>query len=69
MNEEDYILLQTLLAKLRIVAMKEYGDVRVNTKAREKDLKIIRKVDWLRNNIIVNLSKVEVKENEVKEEG
>ena len=55
MNEEDYILLQTLLAKLRIVAMKEYGDVRVSTKTREKDLQIIRKVDYLRNNITVKL--------------
>ena len=55
MNEEDYILLQTLLAKLRIVAMKEYGDISVSTKTREKDLKIIRKVDWLRNNITVKL--------------
>ena len=55
MNEEDYILLQTLLAKLRIVAMKEYGDVRVSTKIREKDLQIIRKVDYLRNNITVKL--------------
>ena len=55
MNEEDYILLQTLLTKLRIVAMKEYGDTRVDTKTREKNLQIIRKVDYLRNNITVKL--------------
>lgn len=55
MNEEDYIQLQTLLAKFRVVAMKEYGSENTSTKTKEKDLKIIRKIDYLRNNTILNL--------------
>lgn len=55
MEEDEYIQLQTLLAKFRIVAMKEMGDTKTTTKAREKDLKIIRHIDYLRNNTILNL--------------
>lgn len=55
MEEEDYINLQTLLAKFRVAAMKEYGDANTPQKIREKDLQIIRKIDYLRNNTILNL--------------
>lgn len=55
MEEDEYIQLQTLLAKFRIVAMKEMGDSKTSTKTREKDLKIIRHIDYLRNNTILNL--------------
>lgn len=55
MNEDDYIALQTLLAKFRIVAMKEMGASNTSTKIREKDLKIIRHIDYLRNNTIIKL--------------
>ncbi len=55
MEEDEYIELQTLLAKFRIVAMKEMGDAKTTTKTREKDLKIIRHIDYLRNNTILNL--------------
>lgn len=55
MEEDEYIQLQTLLAKFRIVAMKEMGDAKTTTKTREKDLKIIRHIDYLRNNTILNL--------------
>ncbi len=55
MEEEDYIQLQTLLAKFRVAAMKEYGSENTSTKTKEKDLKIIRKIDYLRNNTILNL--------------
>lgn len=55
MNEEDYINLQTLLAKFRVVAMKEYGNLDASTKVREKNLKIIRSIDYLRNNTTLNL--------------
>lgn len=55
MEEDEYIQLQTLLAKFRIVAMKEMGDAKTSTKTREKDLKIIRHIDYLRNNTILNL--------------
>lgn len=55
MEEEEYIQLQTLLAKFRVAAMKEMGAVDTPTKIREKDLKIIRHIDFLRNNTILNL--------------
>ena len=55
MDEEEYIQLQTLLAKFRVVAMKEFGAESTPTKIKEKDLKIIRKIDYLRNNTILNL--------------
>lgn len=55
MEEEDYIQLQTLLAKFRVAAMKEMGAPDTPTKIREKDLKIIRHIDFLRNNTILNL--------------
>ena len=51
MDEEEYIQLQTLLAKFRVVAMKEFGAESTPTKIKEKDLKIIRKIDYLRNKI------------------
>ena len=55
MEEEEYIQLQTLLAKFRVAAMKEMGAPDTPTKVKEKDLKIIRKIDCLRNNTILNL--------------
>lgn len=55
MEEEEYIQLQTLLAKLRVAAMKEYGDIETPTKIKEKDLKIIREIDYLRNNTILKI--------------
>lgn len=55
MEEEDYINLQTLLAKFRVAAMKEYGAPDTPQKIREKDLQIIRKIDYLRNNTILSL--------------
>jgi hypothetical protein len=55
MEEEDYIQLQTLLAKFRVVAMKEMGAEDTPTKIKEKDLKIIRHIDYLRNNTILNI--------------
>jgi len=55
MNEEDYIELQTLLAKFRIAAMKEYGAEDTPSNIRQKDLKIIRNIDYLRNNTILNI--------------
>lgn len=55
MEEEDYISLQTLLAKFRVAAMKEYGAEDTPTDIRQKDLRIIRNIDYLRNNTILNI--------------
>ena len=56
MDENDYIELQTLLAKLRVVAMKEMADPNVITKVKQKDLKIVRNIDYLRNNAILHIN-------------
>ena len=55
MEEEDYIQLQTLLAKFRVAAMKEMSAEDTPVKIREKDLKIIRHIDYLRNNTILKM--------------
>ena len=39
--------------KFRAETMKEYGNPAIQTKKREKDLKIIRNIDYLRNNTIL----------------
>lgn len=56
MEEQDYIELQTLLSKLRVAAMKEMGDKDTTTEIRQKDLQIIRRIDYLRNNVILKLN-------------
>ncbi len=56
MEEQDYIELQTLLSKLRVAAMKEMGEKDTTTEIRQKDLQIIRRIDYLRNNLILKLN-------------
>jgi len=55
MDEKDYIELQTLLVKLRIVALKQLSIPNLTDQFRDKDMKIIRYVDWLRNNAILTI--------------
>lgn len=55
MNADDYINLQTLLAKLRVETMKEYGNLDVDATTRQRDLRVIRNIDYIRNNTILNL--------------
>lgn len=55
MDEKDYIELQTLLVKLRVAALKEISDPNLIPKFRDRDMKIIRYVDWLRNNTIISI--------------
>lgn len=50
MEEEDYIKLNTLLAKLRVECLKNL-DNNVIRKKREKNLKIIRSIDYIRKNV------------------
>lgn len=59
MKEKDYITLQTLLAKLRVEAMKEMGNTNNTTKVREKSLRIIRNIDYLRNNAMLDIKEVQ----------
>lgn len=56
MEEQDYINLQTLLAKLRVSCLKEISDPNIDSKIRDKDMKIIRYVDYLRNNIVLKVN-------------
>jgi len=55
MEEKDYIELQNLLVKLRIAALKEISNQNLIPKIRDRDMKIIRYVDWLRNNTIISI--------------
>ena len=55
MDEKDYIELQTLLVKLRVIALKEISNPNLIAQSRDKDMKIIRYVDWLRNNTILQI--------------
>jgi len=55
MEEKDYIELQNLLVKLRIAALKEISNQNLIPKIRDRDMKIIRYVDWLRNNTILTI--------------
>ncbi len=49
MDEQDYVDLQTLLAKLRVICLKEVGNPDISTTDRERNFKLIRNIDNIRN--------------------
>lgn len=49
MEEQDYIELNTLLAKLRVNCLKTIGNQDIDTSIREKNFKLIRNIDNIRN--------------------
>lgn len=49
MEEQDYIELNTLLAKLRVFCLKEIGDPETISKSREEKFRLIRNIDNIRN--------------------
>ena len=51
MDEHDYIELNTLLAKLRVVCLKEIGNPEIKQTIREKDYKLVRSIDNIRRQI------------------
>ena len=51
MEEQDYIELNTLLAKLRVVCFKEIGNLETTTPERERNLKLVRNIDNIRRQI------------------
>ena len=51
MDEQDYIDLNTLLAKLRVVCLKEIGNSEIKTRDREKNYKLVRNIDNIRRQI------------------
>ena len=55
MEEEEYLELQNLLLKQRVLALKELSNSNLRDKDRDNCMKTIRKIDWLRNNIKLNL--------------
>lgn len=65
MDEKDYIELQTLLVKLRVAALKEISNPNLVSQCRDRDMKIIRYVDWLRNNAIIYIQEEKNNEQEV----
>nr|DAO95548.1 MAG TPA: hypothetical protein [Caudoviricetes sp.] len=50
MEEQDYIELNTLLARLRVNCLKNLSNEKESTE-RERSLKLIRNIDNIRNNM------------------
>ncbi len=48
MEEQDYIELNTLLAKLRVFCFKEIGNPDTITSEREKNYRLVRNIDYIR---------------------
>lgn len=48
MEEQDYVQLNTLLAKLRAICLKEMCDPNITTSGREQNLKLVRNIDNIR---------------------
>ena len=50
MKENEYIDLQNLLTKLRVQNLKLIGDLNVEQSTRDKLYRMIRYIDFIRNN-------------------
>ena len=61
MNEQDYVELNTLLAKLRIVCFKEIGNPNTDVKEREKNYKLVRNIDNIRKQMPLKIEENKVK--------
>lgn len=57
MEEQDYIELNTLLAKLRVVCFKEIGNPDLTTKERERNYKLVRNIDSIRKQMPLKIEK------------
>ena len=62
MNEQDYVELNTLLAKLRIICFKEIGNPNTDVKVREKNYKLVRNIDNIRKQMPLKIEENIVKE-------
>ena len=67
MSENDYIELQNLLTKLRVILLKEISDSNLKMKYRDKNLKMVRSIDNLRKNtpLIIKTNELDKGENKV----
>lgn len=55
MEEKDYVELQMLLAKLRVICLKETGNPNIKAKEREKQIKLVRSIDNIRTKMPLKL--------------
>lgn len=55
MDEKEYIELQNLLTKLRVKNLKMIGLPKTDQSGRNKYYKIIRCIDFIRNNALVEI--------------
>lgn len=62
MNEQDYVELNTLLAKLRIICFKRIGNPDTDVKEREKNYKLVRNIDNIRKQMPLKIEENTVKE-------
>ena len=64
MDEKDYIELNTLLAKLRVVCFYKIGDPETSTLEREKNYKLVRNIDNIRKQMPLKIEneKMEVQD-------
>ena len=51
MNEEEYVELNRLLAKLRVKALKDTSDPLMTIAEKERKLKTVRVIDFLRKTV------------------
>lgn len=51
MEEQEYIELDTLLAKLRVNCLRKIGNKNTETTAREKNYKLVRNIDNIKRQI------------------
>lgn len=55
MEEKDYVELQMLLAKLRVICLKEMENPNIEAKEREKQIKLVRSIDNIRTKMPLKL--------------
>ena len=55
MEEQDYIELNTLLAKLRVVCFKKIGNPDTSTSERERNYRLVRNIDNIRKQISLKI--------------
>lgn len=60
MGEDDYIELNTLLAKLRVHLLKEISEPSLIQRIRDMDIKLIRNVDNIRRNMPLKIEDVSI---------
>ena len=68
MEAEDYIELNTLLAKLRVLCFKEIGKISTSTKERERNYRLVRNIDNIRKQIPLKINDDSILDTKLKGE-